>query len=245
MTPRTFAPLSLVLALTVSCGGGPSQSVPSGEQIRDRGTIRGHVRLVGTPPENPVIRMRADPMCETLNQGQRVVAATVVAGPDGGLANAFVHLQGSFPAASKPAEPVLLDQRACIYTPRVVGMQLGQVLRVRNSDPGLHNVHGLSTTIDEFNISQPTANLVNEIRPRQEGILKLQCDVHAWMVAFVGVVSHPYFAVTNTNGAFEIDDVPAGTHTIEVWHERYGTLTSSVTVDVNGVADVDFAYAAS
>jgi hypothetical protein len=193
------------------------------------------------PTENDVIRMRADPMCGKASGGQRVVQETVVASEDGSLANVFVQLQGVFPSQPAPSAPVTIDQRGCIYSPRVVGLQMGQPLRVQNSDPGLHNVHGVSGQ-DEFNIGQPLAGMVNTIQLNHEGIVRLQCDVHGWMVAFVGVVRHRYFAVTGRAGTFELRDVPIGTYTVRSWHERYGALTASVRVQTGQVADVDFVY---
>ena len=242
-------PLAVSLAIAsvlaaASCreAPAPARSAVAGEQAAEHGTIKGHVRLTGTPPDNPVIRMRADPMCDKMNAGQRAVQEMVVAGPDGSLANVFVRLQGSFPATAAPAEPVAIDQRACLYLPRMAAVQVGQPLRVRNSDPGLHNVHGVSAGRDTFNVGQPMAGMVNEFQLKDEGILRLQCDVHTWMVAFVGVASHPYFAVTGAAGAFEIREVPVGTYTIEAWHELYGPLTSSVRVEAGGVAEVAFVY---
>ena len=106
------------------------------------GAIKGHVRVKGKVPGNPVIRMGMDPMCAKLNAGKRPVQEIVAATADGSLANVFVSLQGSFPASPVPAEPVTIDQRACMYVPRVVGARVGQTLQVRNSDEVLHNVHG-------------------------------------------------------------------------------------------------------
>jgi plastocyanin len=200
--------------------------------------------LTGTPPENPAIRLRSDPMCDQANGGRPATRETVIAGADGSLANVFVQLQGSFPAMPVPTEPVVIDQRACNYSPHVVGARLGQIVRVRNSDPGLHNVHGISGTSDTFNVSQPMAGMTNDFRMKTEGIVRLQCDVHGWMLAFVGVSSHPYFAVTGAPGAFEIRDVPVGSYTIQAWHELYGPLTLNVRVEAGRVADVDFVYSA-
>ena len=183
-------------------------------------------------------------MCNQANGGKPAFQETVISGPDGSLANVFVELQGAFPSTEAPTEPVVVDQRACIYRPRVVGLRIGQPLRVRNSDPGLHNVHGVSPGSDGFNVGQPMAGMVDEFRPKDEGILRLQCDVHVWMVAFVAVVSHPYFAVTGPAGTFEIHDVPEGTHTLRAWHERYGKLAASVRVEAGGVSAVDFTYSA-
>jgi hypothetical protein len=101
--------------------------------------ITGHEHLTGPPPENERIRMRADPMCDSVNGGRRVTQETVVAGPDGSLANVLVQLQGEFSNEAVPPAPVGVDQIGCVYVPRVVGLQLGQSLQVHNSDPGLHS----------------------------------------------------------------------------------------------------------
>jgi plastocyanin len=186
--------------------------------------------------------MRADPMCDKMTAGKPTVQEAVVVGAGGSLANVFIQLQGSFGATAGPTEAVTIDQRGCVYSPRVVGIRVGQPLRVLNSDPGLHNVHGVSTGSDGFNVGQPMAGMVNEFRLKDEGILRLQCDVHTWMVAFVGVVSHPYFAVTGTVGTFELHDVPTGTHPIQAWHEQYGLIRSIARVEAGRVVDVDFVY---
>ncbi len=184
-------------------------------------------------------------MCVKAAAGRTLLQETVVAGADGSLANVLVQLIGEFPDVPVPREPVTIDQSACVYNPRVVAIQLGQPLRVKNSDPGLHNVHGESTGTDRFNVGQPMADMVNTFQLRNEGLLRLRCDVHLWMVAYVGVVKHPYFAVTNAAGTFTIGGVPPGTHTIQAWHERYGRLMSSVSVDPGGTANVEFTYSGS
>jgi plastocyanin len=226
-----------------SCRQAPApESTDAGSPSAERGTIKGHVRLMGTPPDNPAIRLRSDPMCDQANGGKPATRETVIAGADGSLANVFVQLQGSFPAMPAPTEPVLIDQRACSYVPHMVGARVGQTVRVRNSDPGLHNVHGVSDGTDAFNVGQPLAGITNDFRMKAEGIVRLQCDVHGWMLAFVGVSSHPYFAVTGAPGVFEIRDVPVGSYTIQAWHELYGPLTLNVRVETGHVADVDFVY---
>ena len=218
-------------------GTTPAETVASG-----RGAIKGRVRLLSAPPANPAIRMSADPMCERATGGKQVLQEIVVVDADGALANVLIRLEGSFPRSAAPTTAVEIDQRGCVYTPRVVGLQIGQSLRIRNSDPGLHNVHGGAGAKEAFNIGQPTAGMVNEFALKEEGVLQLQCDVHRWMLAFVGVVSHPYFAVTNEAGTYEIRDAPAGTYTVSAWHERYGRLTSTVRVERGTVNDADFAY---
>jgi plastocyanin len=207
------------------------------------GTIKGHVHLTGNLPGNPIIRMGMDPMCSKLTAGKRVIQEYVAASLDGSLANVFVRLQGNFPQTSVPAQPVTIDQRGCMYTPRVIGVRVGQTLQIKNSDELLHNVHGYSGKDNSFNLGQPRSGLVNSFKPKNEEVmLHVQCDVHKWMNAYVGVVTNPYFAVSDTSGSFLIDKVPAGTYTIEAWQERYGPVTKTITVKAGATTTIDFAY---
>jgi carboxypeptidase family protein len=236
------AEIRLVLLFSAVMVVGSDTSVTGG-QVAKRGAIRGYMRLNGKIPGNPMIRMGMDPMCAKLNAGRRTVQETVVVRSDGSLANVFVRLQASFPSSPVPAEPVTIDQRACIYIPRVIGARVGQMLQVRNSDELHHNVHGLSTRGNGFNVSQPKAGLVQQFRLKEEEImLRVTCDVHRWMTAFVGIVSHPYFAISGRTGTYVIDNVPPGTYTIQAWHERYGVLSQTVLVSEGETSTVDFAY---
>jgi plastocyanin len=207
-----------------------------------RGSMRGHVRVVGPVPENDAIRMSSDPMCNKAHGGQRVLDEGVRAAADGSLANVFVQLVGNLPETPVPAEPVSIDQRGCVYRPRVIGVRVGQALQIRNSDDGLHNVHGVSNDRDDFNVSQPLVGMINTFRPHDPGILRLKCDVHTWMVAFVGVVNHSFFAVTGADGAFALQDVPAGTYTVRTWHEVFGAITTPVRIEGGHDADLDIVY---
>ena len=209
-----------------------------------RGAVHGQVRVSGAVPANDVIRMNADPMCVKASRGSHVTDEAVVAAADGSLANVFVELVGNFPDTPVPSEPVSIEQHGCVYSPRVVGLRAGQALQVRNGDDGLHNVHGISTDRDGFNVSQPMGGMLNTFHPRDAGILRLKCDVHTWMVAFVGVVNHPYFAVTTADGTFTLRDVPEGTYQVRAWHEQFGTITSKVRVDAARPADVEMTYVA-
>jgi plastocyanin len=210
------------------------------------GTIKGHVRLMGKLPGNPIIRMGMDPMCSKMNAGKRVVQQYVVATIDGSLANVFVRLKGNVPQTPVPSQPVVIDQQACVYTPRVVGARVGQTVQIKNSDMLLHNVDASSGKNNGFNIAQPRAGLVYEFKPKNEEImLHIKCDVHNWMNAYVGIVTNPYFAVSNTMGTFEIDRVPPGTYMLEAWHERFGLVSKPVTVKAGAVASVDFDYASN
>jgi len=231
---RALACASLALLASLT----PARAAAAGT-----GTIVGHIRLQGTARANPIIRMGMDPACAALRQGQRPTQELVLLDASGGLANAFVALRGTFPQTPVPSTPVVIDQRGCLYTPRVVGARVGQVLQVRNSDQVLHNVHSGSRVTNTFNVGQPIAGMSWDYRlTAEEVMLPLRCDVHSWMTAYVGVVSHPYFAVTSAGGGFEIDNVPAGDYPLQVWHEQFGLLARTVKVVTGRTVTVDLAF---
>jgi hypothetical protein len=210
---------------------------------QQRGTIEGLVKVTAVPPPNRLIPMGADPNCLAINAGRRVPQETVLRAPDGGLANVFVNLRGSFPEVPPPAAPVVIDQRGCTYHPRIAGVQVGQTLHVLNSDTTLHNIHSLTRKNNRFDTGQPTAGMIFEYRLKSEEVmLPLHCGVHPWMTGFLGIVRHPYHAVTSSTGAFKISSVPAGKHTIQAWHERYGPLTQVVEVTADATVTVEFTY---
>ena len=245
MKRLTTAGVVVIALVASSCGKHVDLESEAPATPVARGIVHGHVRVTGDVPANERIRMNADPMCVKATKGSPATDDAIIAAADGSLANVFVELVGSFPDAPVPAEPVFIDQHGCTYSPRVVALRAGQVLQVRNSDDGLHNVHGVSTDRDTFNVSQPTSGMVNTFRPHDPGILRLKCDVHTWMVAFVGVVNHPYFAVTTTDGAFALRGVPEGTYELRAWHERLGTTVSQVRVDADRETNVDLTYSGS
>jgi plastocyanin len=221
----------------VAAGAGWSQS--------HGGTITGHVTLAGKPPGNPIIRMGVDPKCADLNAGRQVIQESARVTRDGSVANVFVRLEGSFPPAPVPSTPVVIDQRSCVYAPRVVGVRVGQKLQIRNDDDLLHNVHSSSSGSNSFDVGQPKQGAVFEFTPRApEVMVKLGCDVHRWMIAYAAVMPHPYFAVTDASGRFSIANVPPGTYTMKTWHEQFGELTQRVRVSAGGAVAADFSYPA-
>jgi plastocyanin len=185
--------------------------------------------------------MGADPKCGKMNAGKRPVQDIVHMGPNGTLVNAFVYVAGNLPGG-KP-QPVVLDQKNCLYSPRVVGVRVGQSVSIRNDDDLMHNVHGLSDKGQEFNTSQPKAGMVYMATLKKEEIMvHVKCDVHAWMNAYIGVAPNAFYAVTDDNGAFTIANVPAGRRTVNVWHERYGMLTGTVDVKAGQMATLDLTF---
>src|SRR5262245_58774694 len=131
---------TLAAAIVAAATGARSTASAMQPAASRGGTITGHIQLKGKLPGKPVIRMGMDPMCAKMNAGKRIVQETVVAALDGSLANTFIRLQGSVPQTSISTQAVTIDQRGCVYTPRVFGVRVGQVLQVHNSDDVIHNV---------------------------------------------------------------------------------------------------------
>jgi hypothetical protein len=235
----TFTTFSAVIVLAALASAQPRDTARVG-------TIAGHVSFEGRPPGNPIIRMGMDPKCADMNRGRQVVQEQALVAADGSVANVFVRLEGTFPPTAVPRDPVVIGQKSCIYGPRVVGVRVGQRLELRNDDPLLHNVHSSSAAGNSFNVGQPAAGMVFAFTPKAPEIMvKLGCDVHRWMVAFVGVMSHPYFAVTDVKGQYRITKVPPGTYVIKTWHEQFGEASENVTVKAGVAAQTDISYAPS
>jgi plastocyanin len=142
-----------------------------------------------------------------------------------------------------PTTPVVLDQKGCAYTPRVFGIQVGQPLDIVNSDETLHNVHAMPAANREFNRGQALLGMkYTTVFTTPEVMLPFKCDVHRWMNAWVGVLEHPFYAVSSSGGAFAIRGLPPGTYTIEAWHEKLGTQTQTVTVGAKESATISFSF---
>lgn len=183
-------------------------------------TVRGTVSVEGAvPAPKPNKRLEGDLPCCALHEKAPPLDHLVV-GKDGGLRWSFVYvkkgLEGkTFPV---PQAPVTIDQKGCLYSPHVAGAMEGQLVNFQNSDDLLHNVHGIPFTNKEFNFGQ-TKGAVNGVKLQAEVPVKIVCNVHPWMASYVCVVDHPFFAVTDAAGKFEIKGLPAGTYTLGVWHE--------------------------
>jgi plastocyanin len=245
---------SLTLAAIVTACSSPPQPpppppAPAGRTIdaATAGSIAGRVTFTGTPPAPDTLKMGVDRGCVT-DAGPNPQSDAILVAPDGAIRNVFVHIKDGLDpgyAFPVPAEAVVLDQRGCIYSPRVVGVRAGQPIEFINSDPTMHNVHAIPKVNQEFNFGQ-----LNQGRRDQrtftapEVMVRLMCNVHGWMAAWVGVSAHPYFAVTDASGAFELKGVPPGTYTVEAWHEKFGTQTATVTVAEKQQQTAAFAFTA-
>lgn len=214
---------------------------PLPSSVDGSGIVKGSIKFGGTAPKMSPISAK-DKCC----QGEPLIyEETVVVNPNQTLKNVFVYLENA-PATDgtiKPAE--LIDQARCAYVPHVVGVQVGQPLRVRSSDPTLHNVHYIPQLNPAANLSMTAAGAEKTVSFDYAEFVRLKCDVHPWMTGWVGVFEHPFFSITREMGEFEIKGIPAGTYTLVAWHELYGKQKQTVTIVGDQPIEMTFTFGKS
>jgi hypothetical protein len=250
--------LGIALATTLACGGSQETSsksaepsspsaAPAGQKVDSAtaGDVKGVAMLNGVAPKNELIKMNADPVCVKQNTTPQSQETYMVSADGKSLGNVFVYVKdglGNY-VFDTPTEPAKIDQKDCRYHPHVFGMRVNQPLEILNSDPTLHNIHAMPKGNSEFNNGQPIQGMkMTHTFDKPEIMVPFKCDVHGWMNAYVGVLNHPYFAVTDKDGKFELKGLPPGTYTIEAWHEKLGAQTASVTLGAKETKDVTFTF---
>lgn len=208
------------------------------------GTITGKVNYTGKKPLAAKVNMDNAPECALLHD-KPVLDEKVAASKEGALANAFVYIKQGLEGKQfePPAEPALIDQKGCWFGPRVLGVQVGQTLKVTNSDPLTHNIHPMPEHNRDWNQSQgPGAEPFLRKFTQPEVMIRVKCNIHGWMHAWVGVVAHPYFAVTGADGSFQLPNVPPGNYTLEVWQEELGKLEQQITLAASSKGELVFNF---
>ncbi len=234
-----------------SAVGSDSASVKTANRGVQVEGARGNSRITGSVLFRGPVPTFREPSAPFPECGARTPQDPLRVSGDGHLANAFVYIKDGLPPGdyALPTAPVLLDQRGCDYLPRVFGIRAGQQLVIKNSDKLLHNVRshadgaGLTQSANSFNVAMPNEGMtLTKTFPEAQVPVALNCDVHPWMRAYGGVVAHPFFAVTGDDGAFSLSGLPAGTYTLEAWHERLGrtSMTIKLGADESASAQLEF-----
>jgi hypothetical protein len=251
-----FTAAGLAAALLLAgCGGGstpetakteaPATSAPAAAiDEANAATLTGKVAFEGTKPAMRNLDMSATPACSRAHSTPQK-SEEVIVNDNNTLKYAFVWVKSGVPDRTwpAPAGTVELDQEGCMYKPHVLGVMTGQTIDIKNSDPTNHNIHPLPKINQEWNESQPPKGEDKQKSfAREEIMIPVKCNVHPWMRAYIGVVSHPFFAVTGDDGTFTIKGLPPGTYTVETWHEKFGTQEQQITVGAQESKTVDFSF---
>jgi plastocyanin len=244
---------SLLAGLSAGCSKSPapqsaqpvnSPAPQSASTTIDKSTlggITGTISFSGPAPKLPALDFSADPACPADPQPQDVV---LIRG--GKLANVLVYVKGGVGRTfMPPSEPVVLDQKGCRYIPHVLGVMVGQPLKVLNDDNAEHNVHPMPKNNQEWNESQmPRGQPITKTFQHPEIMMPVKCNQHPWMQMYVNVMDNPFFAVSGDDGSFHIHDLPPGEYTVAAIHEKFGEQTMKVTVAPKQTASANFIFSA-
>lgn len=207
--------------------------------------VSGVIKLDGPQPKRP--RLQLTPESRKLYEGRPYPHDEVeLVNPKGEIKNVFVYIRKGLPAGKTypaPKKPALLDQQRSMFRPRIQGLFVGQDFAMRNSDPIIHNVRSLSQENRPFNIAQPagTPDRIKRFSDK-EGPIELRCDYHRWMRAYLFVMEHPFFAVSDAQGRFTIKNLPPGEYTLATWHESLGENKQTIQVGAGGLKNTNFTY---
>jgi len=222
---------SLMLVALLPQAAVPS-ALPPAEPQEAGATLTGNLKIKGEIPKPRKISSNADPKCAATHGPAGLFGEEVVADAAGNTQWGFVYVKEGLGEQkfTPPKTPVIMEQKGCRFVPHVTGVMIGQDLMFRNQDPLMHIVHVNPRNNKEFGFSQAK---IGEERPKQftaKETIRLFCDVHPWMVAWIVVLDHPFYAVTGADGKYKIKDLPPGKYTIEAWHESYKAVTQELEV---------------
>ena len=205
--------------------------------------VKGTVKFVGTRPAATHISMNADPSCAKLHPSG-VSVEDVMASADGGLGNVVVFVSEGLGDRTfeTPSQPATMEQKGCMYAPHVVGVRANQELDFLNDDATTHNLHAVPSNNREWNKAEPPGARVDATFAREEIAIPMKCNVHPWMRSYIAVFKHPFFAVTDKEGQFELKNLPPGEYTIEAWHEKLGKSTQKISVSNGATKELEFVF---
>jgi plastocyanin len=227
----------LAFLLVASLAVSPSYlHAYTGGDVKDGGTISGVVKFAGSAPAPKKLEVSKDK--EVCGKSVKTDPSLIVSA--GHLVNAVVSITDIKSGKKIEAKKATLDQKVCEYQPHVLAFPAGTTLEINNPDGILHNIHSYSKVNPQFNVAQPKFKKTIEQKIEKPEIINIKCDVHGWMSGWLVVTDNPYVAVTDGSGSFKLTDVPAGSYTVEVWHETLGKTSQKVTVKGKEEAKVNF-----
>lgn len=224
-----------VLAMSLAIAAAPPGKYKE-TTVTNGGAVTGVVKFNGAVPARP--KLMVDKDLNVCGQGEKLSEALVVSASKG-IKNVVVTLEGIAEGKKFGSKTATLDQRNCVYAPHVLVVPVGGQLSLLNGDGVMHNVHAYSLKNTPFNESIPAAKKSVKTLPFSE-VVKMGCDVHKWMGAWVIVVENPYYAITDESGGFKIEDIPAGKYKLRAWHETLGKVEQEVTIAAGQTATANF-----
>jgi hypothetical protein len=241
--------LSLCIALAiVGCTKNEEPAAPPAPtavvDAATAGSITGTVKLDGAPPQFRPIDMSAEAACVQANPSS-VVPPIVVSGAHGALANVVVYVKSGLGSYhfDTPTAPVVLDQKGCMYVPRILAAMTNQPVEIHNEDQTIHNVHPMPRENKSWNKSEPVGDPpIQATFTKPELAIPIACNIHPWMRAYLFVFADPYFDLTSATGEFALKNLPPGTYTIEAWQEKFGTQDQTITIGPKESKSVDFVF---
>ena len=237
---RTILALTLILGACDDKASAPDPVVVATTiDAATVGTIKGKVLFSGTAPKPSKISMASE--CAGLHASTPLTQDVLV--HDGRLQNVFVYVKEGLEKLvfAWPKTPIRIANANCLYEPRVAGVQVHQEIEFTNEDVTVHNIHGFGEE-SQFNFSIQGKGSHNHKLRSPVIMTRLKCDIHPWMIGWIGALPHPFFHVTGSDGTFELKGLPPGDYVIEAWHEKYGAKTLKAKLDAQGSLDVEFVY---
>jgi len=230
---------SIVLSAALVALPVTAMAAYQGGDVKDGGSISGTVKFKGTAPAPKKLDVSKDK--EVCGKTPKVDQSLVV--NNGNLVNAVITITDIQKGKKIEVKKVTLDQNGCEYHPHVLAFPAGSAIEILNPDGILHNIHSYSKVNSPFNQAQPKFKKTLEVKIEKPEMIEVKCDVHGWMHGWLVATETPYFAVTDNSGSFKLTDVPPGSYTVEVWHEKLGKNTQKVTVKAKEEAKVNFEVA--
>ena len=225
---------SMILSAAIFALPVSSMAQYKGGDVKDGGSISGTVKYKGSAPAPKKLEVSKDK--EVCGKSPKVDQSLVV--NNGNLMNAVVTITDIKTGKKIDTKKVTLDQKGCEYQPHVLAFPAGSTVEILNPDGILHNVHSYSKVNSPFNMAQPKFKKNLDVKIDKPEAIEVKCDVHGWMEGWLVATESPYVAVTDNSGNFKLTDVPAGSYTVEVWHEKLGKNTQKVTVKAKEDAKV-------